>query len=134
MSLSRPQLRSARAPGQLICVQLNLKSGLLNIIAVPFTDIALLLIMLIGLFRLRGHGSSTFGMTKVLWRQVCYVFLLLWSRLLRSTNMFSCWKGVFWLLVAIAAEIPPVVSLTNFLLVDFLFIWSLCIRYSLFWI
>lgn len=57
-------------------MQLNLKSGLLNIIAVPFTDIALLLIMLIGLFRLRGYGASTFGMTKVLWRQVCYVFLL----------------------------------------------------------
>jgi len=32
--------------------------------------------MLLGLYRLRGHGGSTFGMTKVLWRQVCYVFLL----------------------------------------------------------
>ena len=38
--------------------------------------------------------------------------------------MFSCDKGVFWLLLAIVAEIPPVVSLTNFSVVDFLFIWN----------
>ena len=54
----------------------HLKSTLLNLISVPFTDIALLLIMLIGLFRLRGHGSNMFGMTKVLWSQVCYRSLL----------------------------------------------------------
>ena len=65
-------------------MQLNLKSGLLNIIAVPFTDIALLVIMLIGLFRLRGHGSSTFGMTKVLWRQVCSEFLLVAALTIRE--------------------------------------------------
>ena len=38
--------------------------------------------------------------------------------------MFPCDKGVFWLLLAIVAEIPPVVSLTNFSVVDFLFIWN----------
>jgi len=83
------RLRSAQAPGQLTCVQVNLESTLLNLIAVPFTDIALLLIMLIGLLRLRGHGGSMFGITKVLWRQ-----------------------GVFWLLIAIAAEISPVVFIS----------------------
>jgi len=85
------RLRWTQVPGQLGCVQVNLKSTLINLISVPFTDIALLLIMLIGVFRLRGHGSSMFGMTKVLWTQ-----------------------GVFWLLLAIAAEIPAVV----FILLD----------------
>jgi len=33
--------------------------------------------------------------------------------------MLSFWKGVFWLLVAILAEIPPVVSLTTFSVVHF---------------
>lgn len=36
----------------------------------PVTDIALLLIMLVGLFRLRCHGGGTFGLAQVLWRQV----------------------------------------------------------------
>ena len=38
--------------------------------------------------------------------------------------MFSCRKGVFWLLLAIAAEIPPVVRLTNFSAIGSLFIWN----------
>ncbi len=34
------------------------------------TDIILLLIMLVGLLRLRHHGGSTFGLTHFLWKQV----------------------------------------------------------------
>jgi len=34
------------------------------------TDIALLLIMLVGLLRLRLHGGGTFGLAQLLWRQV----------------------------------------------------------------
>jgi hypothetical protein len=33
------------------------------------TDVSLLLIMLVGLFRLR-RGGSTFGLAQVLWKQV----------------------------------------------------------------
>jgi len=33
------------------------------------TDVSLLLVMLVGLFRLR-HRGSTFGLAQVLWRQV----------------------------------------------------------------
>jgi len=50
------------------------------------TDIALLFIMLVGLLRVRTSGGGTFGVTKLLWKQ-----------------------GVIWLLIAIAAEVPPVV-------------------------
>ena len=34
------------------------------------TDIALLFIMLVGLHRLCRHGSGTFGLTHLLWKQV----------------------------------------------------------------
>lgn len=34
------------------------------------TDIALLLIMLLGLFRLRLRGVGTYGLVQLLWRQV----------------------------------------------------------------
>jgi hypothetical protein len=39
-------------------------------IAMAVTDIALLLIMLVGLLRLRYHGNDMFGLTQVLWKQV----------------------------------------------------------------
>jgi len=50
------------------------------------TDIVLLVTMLVGLLRVRSSGVGTFGLTKLLWKQ-----------------------GVIWLLIAIAAEVPPVV-------------------------
>jgi len=34
------------------------------------TDITLLLILLIGLLRLRHHGGKTFGLNNLLWKQV----------------------------------------------------------------
>jgi len=49
-------------------------------------DIALLLVMLVGLFRMRRYSSDTVGLVEHLWRQ-----------------------GVIWLLLATAAEVPPVV-------------------------
>ena len=42
------------------------------------------------------------------------------TRPFQSTNTFSCREGVFWLLVAVVAEIPPVVSLKSFSVVDIL--------------
>ena len=39
-------------------------------ITIAITDIALLLMMLIGLFRLHHHGNDMFGLAQVLWRQV----------------------------------------------------------------
>jgi hypothetical protein len=42
----------------------------LNTLVSFTTDIILLLIMFFGLFRLRFHKSSTFGMGRLLWSQV----------------------------------------------------------------
>jgi len=43
------------------------------------TDIVLLFIMLLGLFRLRHDGYGTFGLARLLWKQVWWiVFGQLW--------------------------------------------------------
>jgi hypothetical protein len=36
------------------------------------TDIVLLLVMLVGLLRVRRHSGTTFGTTHLLWKQVCF--------------------------------------------------------------
>ncbi|KAI0282825.1 hypothetical protein BGY98DRAFT_1174452 [Russula aff. rugulosa BPL654] len=58
----------------------------LNTLVTFTTDIILLLIMFFGLFRLRSHKSSAFGMGRLLWRQ-----------------------ALVWLLVAFIADILPLV-------------------------
>jgi len=59
-------------PAQSGCGRLNTDTSELSLIALLVADIALLLIMLFGLFRLRFqvHGGGAFGMTQLLWRQV----------------------------------------------------------------
>jgi len=63
----------------------NTEDNKLNTLATFTTDIVLLLIMLVGLIRLRRHGGGRFGLGIVLWKQ-----------------------GVTWLLIATAVEVPPV--------------------------
>ena len=76
MSLTNPQLRAAWVPAIQTCANLNLERTIPNLIAIPVTDFALLLIMLVGLLRLRCHRSGRFGLARVLWRQVRYHFWL----------------------------------------------------------
>ena len=76
------------------------------------TDIVLLLIMLVGLLRLRHGGCGTFGLAQFLWKQVWRNFspiVVIWL-----IDMFSFRKGVIWISLATAVEIPPAVSLANF--------------------
>jgi hypothetical protein len=61
----------------------------LNTITTLVTDIALLLIMLIGLLRLGFHEPGVYGLGRLLWRQ-----------------------GIVWLFIATIAEIPPVVFIS----------------------
>jgi len=49
---------------------LNPQLSKLHIISTLATDISLLVIMLIGLLRLRGHRGSRFGLAQLLWKQV----------------------------------------------------------------
>ena len=57
-------------PAQQCCVLHDTESNKPNIIVTLITDITLLLIMLIGLLRLRRFGVGTFGLGQVLWKQV----------------------------------------------------------------
>jgi len=80
------RLRASWAPAQSTCAVLNLETSKTNIIVTLATDIILLLIMLIGLLRLRVQGAGMFGLGRLLWTQ-----------------------GIIWLLIATAAEVPPTV-------------------------
>lgn len=57
-------------PTQRACVTPNIKRTGLNLIATSITDIVLLLVMLVGLLRLRRQGGGMGGIAQVLWRQV----------------------------------------------------------------
>jgi hypothetical protein len=70
-----------------ICMVINLQGLRLNIIVTLVSDVLLLLIMLIGLLRLRYHERGAFSMGRLLWRQ-----------------------GLIWLFIATASEVPQVVS------------------------
>ncbi|KAH9964977.1 hypothetical protein BC827DRAFT_903995 [Russula dissimulans] len=85
------QIRSEWVPDNLACGEPNTESNKLAITAMPVTDIALLLIMLIGLLRIRYRGGGKFNLGRLLWKQ-----------------------GVIYLFVATIAEIPPAV----FILLD----------------
>lgn len=48
----------------------NTESNKPNIIVTFIADIILLLIMLVGLLRIRRQGGGTFGLGQLLWKQV----------------------------------------------------------------
>jgi hypothetical protein len=52
------------------CQELNSQSSKPNIIVLFITDVVLLLIVLVGLFRLRSQGHLTCGIGRLLWKQV----------------------------------------------------------------
>jgi len=62
----------------------------LNLIGLPATDISLLLIMLVGLFRLRSDGIGIVGLAQVLWKQV---ILVLASRGSLNPLILFCLRG-----------------------------------------
>ena len=57
-------------PAEERCVLHDTESNKPNTIVTLFTDIILLLIVLIGLLRLRRYGVGTFGLGQLLWKQV----------------------------------------------------------------
>jgi len=68
------------------CIVLNSESSKLYVVILAVTDIILLLIVLVGLLRLRRDGSGTFGIGRLLWKQ-----------------------GLLWFLLAMVAGVPPAV-------------------------
>ncbi|KAH9984322.1 hypothetical protein BJV74DRAFT_587430 [Russula compacta] len=80
------RIRSAWEPTQRVCYTLNMESQKFNIVISLANDIALLLIMVVGLLRLRYHSDGAFKLGRLLWKQ-----------------------GVMWLLIATAVEVPPTI-------------------------
>jgi hypothetical protein len=64
------QLRASWIPKQGLCATLNIESTKLNTIVTLITDVTLLLIMFVGLLRLRRYGAGTLGLGRLLWKQV----------------------------------------------------------------
>jgi hypothetical protein len=52
------------------CVSLHTENSVESLVNLLVTDVVLLLIMLVGLLRIRLGGSSAYGMTQLLWKQV----------------------------------------------------------------
>jgi hypothetical protein len=77
------QIRSAWLPEKSVCAVLNSNNFTLGVTSMFITDVVLLLIMLVGLLRLRLH---IFGLGQLLWKQVGDATF----RLLRSFICFPC--------------------------------------------
>jgi len=82
------RLRSRWLSDESTCMVVNTQSNTASLISMAATDIILLLIMLVGLLRLRFHGGGTFGLARLLLKQ-----------------------GVIWITLATLAEIPPAILL-----------------------
>jgi len=82
------RLRATWVPTELTCVVYNSTENALTLISMAVADIVLLLMMLVGLLRLRYHGCATSGLTHLLWKQ-----------------------GLIWTAVATVAEVPPAVMI-----------------------
>jgi hypothetical protein len=87
----------------------NTDSSKYNITATLATDVTLLLIMLAGLFRIHLQGGGMSGLGHLLWKQVGWWWLSLvgCSQLINVTSL----KGIIWILLAAAAEVPAAVRL-----------------------
>jgi hypothetical protein len=77
------------------------------------TDLALVFIMFLGLFRLRGRGGGMFGLGRLLWKQVRWCLWWSWFRVSQSLNGVPVHKGVFWLLFAAGAGLIGVASIVS---------------------
>jgi len=82
------RLRAIWVPEGLTCAVSNPVDNAPSLYSLAITDIVLLLIMLIGLLRLRCRGGATFGLNNLLWKQ-----------------------GLVWTSIAAAAEVPPLVMI-----------------------
>jgi hypothetical protein len=64
------QLRSSFIPGQDSCLTINFPGSKIGFIATLTTDFVLLIIMLVGLIRLRLRGYGMMSLGRTLWKQV----------------------------------------------------------------
>ena len=101
-----------------------------TVFASLLTDVVLLLIMLIGLLRLRLGAGGTFDLGRLLWNQVrWWLFSLAVIHAISLMGIFTR-KGIIWLLIATIAEVPTSVRLAILFHFDLLLIVILPYRRS----
>jgi hypothetical protein len=67
----------------------------------------LLLVVFAGLLVMRYRGGVTFGLTRLIWKQVrCRAVVQL-------IHNFNFRKGIIWLILGCVAVVPPLVSLIS---------------------
>ena len=84
--------------------------GTHNFVITLISDTILLLTVLVGLFRLNRGIRGSIGVGRLLWNQVRLFCFASWA-LDPTIGFITASKGVIWLLLAAAVEIPPVVRL-----------------------
>jgi len=67
---SHLQMHASWVPEVDTCVTTDIHSTKLNMITTLITDIALLLIMLVGLLRLGSNEPGVYGLGRLMWKQV----------------------------------------------------------------
>ncbi|KAI0294352.1 hypothetical protein BC826DRAFT_341067 [Russula brevipes] len=82
--------RAVWVPAHLRCVNTDTGTNAPTLISMLVTDVSLLLLMLVGLLRMRRDGGGTFGLSQLLWKQ-----------------------GLIWLLIATIAEALPVIFIAS---------------------
>ena len=84
--------------------------GAHSFVVALISDTILLLTMLVGLFRLNRGIRGSIGVGRLLWNQVRLLCFSSWA-LDPTIGFITASKGIIWLLLAAAVEIPPVVRL-----------------------
>ncbi|KAH9962358.1 hypothetical protein BC827DRAFT_1375833 [Russula dissimulans] len=83
------QIDAEWVPSSMNCGIPDVQSNKLAIMAMPVTDISLLLIMLIGLLRLRHRGGGRLDLGRLLWKQgVIYLFVATISEITPAVFVF----------------------------------------------
>lgn len=108
-------------------VQIPSTSVLLTFIPAISVDMILLLIILAGLIVLRRDGGGVLGLTRLIWKQVRSQWRF--SLAVEEPNEFLFHKGIIWLIIASAFEIPSLVSPAG-LIPPFSSLTRLCCRCS----
>ncbi|KAH9962362.1 hypothetical protein BC827DRAFT_1383522 [Russula dissimulans] len=111
-------------PSEFGCGMPNTESNKLAITAMPVTDIALLLVMLIGLLRLRHRGGGRFDLGRLLWKQgVIYLFVATISEITPAVFVFLNLDDSFDVMFLIPSLITMSIAATRMYrsLADFFF-------------
>ena len=98
----------------------NIETTRHTVIMSLVTDLVLLVIMLLGLFRMCVRLGGRFALGDFLWKQVGDNSSPSLSYPTFSNGLLAC-EGVIWLLLATAAEVPPMVRLAISFAVTILF-------------